>query len=80
MLDLCFPQLGCAIAVVRGQGQGIESTPRVYSLLCVQLTVAVHLGATDQDGLDPDQLGDGEGEREAQVLGAICEEGSSPSF
>lgn len=72
VLDLCFPQLGCAVAVVGGQCQGIESASWVYSLLSVQLSVAVDLCASYQDGLDPDQLSDGEGEGEAQVLGAVC--------
>lgn len=36
-----------------------------------ELAVAVDLSTTDQDGLDPNQLADGEGQVEAQVLGTI---------
>lgn len=58
VLDLCFPQLGCAVAVIGSQGQGIKSASRVDSLLGVELSISVYLGPAHQDGLDPDQLSD----------------------
>lgn len=51
-------------------------TPRalltgVQTLLGVQLAVAVELSTTDQDDLNPDQLGQGEGQVEAKVGGTV---------
>ena len=47
--------------------QGSRHT-RVQSSLRVALSVTVHLSATDKDSLNPHQLGDGQGNAEAQVL------------
>jgi hypothetical protein len=43
----------------------------VAAPLWVQLGVPVQLSATHQDGLDPHQLGDGEGQSEAGIGGTV---------
>lgn len=50
---------------------GQKSRTWVDAGLGVQLSVAVDLGTADQDGLNPHQLADGEGQVEVQVAGSV---------
>jgi hypothetical protein len=71
MLDLGGLQPERPVVIASGQVQGVEEATGVQALLGVQLGVTVHLSTTHSQGLDPDQLRDGEGQRESKVGGTV---------
>eukprot|EP01025_Chloroclados_australasicus_P030684 TRINITY_DN3086_c0_g1_i1.p2 TRINITY_DN3086_c0_g1~~TRINITY_DN3086_c0_g1_i1.p2 ORF type:complete len:337 (+),score=53.69 TRINITY_DN3086_c0_g1_i1:301-1311(+) len=71
VLDLGLLQSEGLVVVPGRQSQGIEDAARIATADGVQFSVTVDLCATHQDRLDPDELRDREGQREAEVLSAI---------
>lgn len=63
---VCF-----ALHVLQHQNLAACRHTWVDSLLRVELSISVDLSTTDKDGLNPAELGDGEGQAEAQVLSTV---------
>jgi hypothetical protein len=71
VLDLSSPEAEGLLLILGGEAEGVKGTTGVAALLKVELSVAVELSASNQEDLNPDQLGQAEWQRQAGVGGAV---------
>lgn len=73
MFDLCFLQSEHLLWITRGKIQRIEVSSWITTLLRIEFCVPVELSPTNQQHLNPDQLGNAEGQVQSKIGSPIIQ-------